>query len=206
MGRLSPDVPPTIWRSMPASRRLLAALEAFVLVVTIILVDMGISGHFVFANAGWTNSSGPTRSSSLAASTTVARTMDCSWPGRAGPRPWCCPIPTGTGTPVMRRVCREPDDVEVICFKPDPGTTRGEAQEMRRLADQRSWSKIIVVSWRYHLPPSAAGVSAMFLRPCRRRRHGRRPPPLSLFAARVGVRLRLSVGGWSRQSGNTRRM
>ena len=55
--------------------------------------------------------------------------------------------------PVMERVCRESDDnVEVICLAPDPLTTRGEALMAQRLARERSWSKIIVVSWRYHLP------------------------------------------------------
>lgn len=36
---------------MTGSRRLLVAIEAIVLVMAIILVDMGISGYFVFANA-----------------------------------------------------------------------------------------------------------------------------------------------------------
>jgi uncharacterized SAM-binding protein YcdF (DUF218 family) len=137
---------------MPASRRLLAALEAFVLVVTIILVDMGISGHFVFANA---------KVDQLERADAIV-VLGGEHDGREdyglqlAREGWASTVvlsnPYWDGDPVMRRVCREPDDVEVICFRPDPGTTRGEAEEMRRLADQRSWSKIIVVSWRYHLP------------------------------------------------------
>jgi uncharacterized SAM-binding protein YcdF (DUF218 family) len=54
---------------------------------------------------------------------------------------------------VMRRVCGQPgSDIEVICMKPFPLTTRGEADMVRRLAAQRSWDRVIVVSWRYHLP------------------------------------------------------
>jgi uncharacterized SAM-binding protein YcdF (DUF218 family) len=52
----------------------------------------------------------------------------------------------------MKRVCRPAADVEVICARPDPLTTRGEAVLMQRLALERNWSTIIVVSWRYHLP------------------------------------------------------
>ena len=59
----------------------------------------------------------------------------------------------GPGDPVMQRVCNASGDgIEVICLRPFPATTRGEAIMMRQLADKRSWSKIIVVSWRYHLP------------------------------------------------------
>lgn len=54
--------------------------------------------------------------------------------------------------PVMRRVCGPSGYVEVICLRPFPLTTRGEADMVRRLATQRSWDKVIVVSWRYHLP------------------------------------------------------
>ncbi len=55
--------------------------------------------------------------------------------------------------PVMRRVCNASGGgVEVICLPPVPPTTRGEAIMVRRLTAERSWSKIIVVTWRYHLP------------------------------------------------------
>lgn len=42
--------------------------------------------------------------------------------------------------------------VEVICSRPDPMTTRGEAIMTRRLALERHWKSVLVVSWRYHLP------------------------------------------------------
>ena len=54
--------------------------------------------------------------------------------------------------PVMRRVCQPQASIEVICARAPELTTRGEAEMMHRLATQRSWSKIIVVTWRYHLP------------------------------------------------------
>jgi uncharacterized SAM-binding protein YcdF (DUF218 family) len=60
--------------------------------------------------------------------------------------------PYAPDDPVMKRVCRKTESIEVVCPSPFPLTTRGEAAMIRRLATQRSWTKIIVVSWRYHLP------------------------------------------------------
>ncbi len=37
-------------------------------------------------------------------------------------------------------------DFPVTCFEPDPSTTRGEAQELRRLADLYGWKSVIVVT------------------------------------------------------------
>ncbi len=55
--------------------------------------------------------------------------------------------------PVIQRVCGQSGGgIEVLCPRPFPVTTRGEAEMMRRLANQRSWSKIIVVTWRHHIP------------------------------------------------------
>jgi uncharacterized SAM-binding protein YcdF (DUF218 family) len=55
--------------------------------------------------------------------------------------------------PVMRRACDSArDDVETICVRPNPLTTEGEATLTRRLATERGWTKVIVLTWRYHLP------------------------------------------------------
>lgn len=61
--------------------------------------------------------------------------------------------PYPASDPVMRRMClRRNDAIEVICSRPDPLTTRGEAIMTRRLARDRNWHKIMIVTWRYHLP------------------------------------------------------
>jgi uncharacterized SAM-binding protein YcdF (DUF218 family) len=70
--------------------------------------------------------------------------------------------PYPSNDPVMRRVCRHASDIEVICLPPFPTTTRGEADLVRRLADQRGWTKIVVVSWRYHLPRARFVFSQCF--------------------------------------------
>ena len=36
--------------------------------------------------------------------------------------------------------------VKLICFDPDPGTTRGEAEALGRLAKQFHWSSVVLVT------------------------------------------------------------
>lgn len=53
---------------------------------------------------------------------------------------------------LMHRVCSSSTtSVEVICFAPDPSTTRGEGMFTQRMAKERHWHSAIVISWRYHL-------------------------------------------------------
>lgn len=56
------------------------------------------------------------------------------------------------GRALMKRVCSSStDSIEVICFSPDPSTTQGEAMFTQRMAEERHWKSVIVISWRYHL-------------------------------------------------------
>ncbi|MCX2933629.1 YdcF family protein [Mycobacterium sp. CVI_P3] len=51
-----------------------------------------------------------------------------------------------------RRACASgTPTVTVICFRPVPFTTRGEAMYLTRLAKQHHWTRVIVVSWNYHM-------------------------------------------------------
>ena len=43
------------------------------------------------------------------------------------------------------RCPRTPKGIEVICFRPDPVNTRGEAEFVARLATKRHWHRIIVI-------------------------------------------------------------
>ena len=139
---------------MPPARRILAGLEAVLLVVVILLVDMGISGYVVFRNA---------RVDELQHADAIV-VLGGEHDGREdygltlAREGWASTVvlsnPYDDGDPVMNRVCREAADIEVICRRPDPLTTRGEAAMMRQLADERSWHRIIVISWRFHLPRS----------------------------------------------------
>jgi hypothetical protein len=66
------------------------------------------------------------------------------------------PLLIQSTTPDDRFCLPPPPDVTVECFHPDPDTTRGEARYIGRLAAQRHWTSIILVTttdqaWRAHL-------------------------------------------------------
>ena len=50
----------------------------------------------------------------------------------------------------MTDFCATPHP-KLQCFVPDPGTTKGEARELRRLANQYGWRTVIVVTFRPHI-------------------------------------------------------
>lgn len=58
---------------------------------------------------------------------------------------------TGDDDHVMDRYCAGSFDFQVSCFVPDPWTTRGEAQEIRRRAQRYGWRHIIVVTFTPHV-------------------------------------------------------
>ena len=49
------------------------------------------------------------------------------------------------------RVCRSRDPERVVCIRPEPYSTRGEARLAARLARERDWDSLVVVSSRFHL-------------------------------------------------------
>jgi uncharacterized SAM-binding protein YcdF (DUF218 family) len=50
------------------------------------------------------------------------------------------------------RLCREGGgSFAVLCFRPDPYSTRGEARETARLARARGWQTLVVVTSSYHI-------------------------------------------------------
>jgi hypothetical protein len=44
-----------------------------------------------------------------------------------------------------------PAGITVTCFQPSPPTTQGEARQLGRLASQRGWKTVIVVTSKYHV-------------------------------------------------------
>ncbi|SIR68885.1 DUF218 domain-containing protein [Williamsia sterculiae] len=57
--------------------------------------------------------------------------------------------------PVMATRCNaQIPGVLVMCLPPDPATTQGEAKFTQQLAKSFGWKKVIVITWRYHLPRS----------------------------------------------------
>jgi uncharacterized SAM-binding protein YcdF (DUF218 family) len=71
--------------------------------------------------------------------------------------------PYPPGDPVMQHACTgRTGTVTVICRRPVPASTRGEALQARALAAERHWARIVVVSWRYHLPRARLIFSQCF--------------------------------------------
>lgn len=60
-------------------------------------------------------------------------------------------------------LCRDfPDGITVICFRPDPSTTRGEAESIERLATEYGWRSLAVVTWTTHIARSRILVSRCY--------------------------------------------
>lgn len=49
------------------------------------------------------------------------------------------------------RTCTTPQAFAVVCPKPDPYSTRGEARMIAALASERGWRSVVVVTSRFHL-------------------------------------------------------
>ena len=141
---------------MSTARRVATALEAIALVVVILLVNMWISGYFVFQRV----ENDPLRRADAIVVLGGEHdgredyALDLAKQGWASTVVISNPYEGPDG--VMERVCRdtagESGPVEVLCPVPDPLTTRGEAIMVKQLAAERSWNTVIIVSWRYHLP------------------------------------------------------
>jgi uncharacterized SAM-binding protein YcdF (DUF218 family) len=58
--------------------------------------------------------------------------------------------PNGPDDHKMTRFCAAPH-ADLQCFEPEPDTTKGEAQELRRLATRYGWRTVIVVTFRPHI-------------------------------------------------------
>jgi uncharacterized SAM-binding protein YcdF (DUF218 family) len=52
-------------------------------------------------------------------------------------------------------ICNQPQPYEVVCIAPDPDNTRGEAATVTRLAEERGWRSLAVVTSDYHLDRAA---------------------------------------------------
>jgi len=55
------------------------------------------------------------------------------------------------GARTAPRVCARRQPYRVLCLRPDPFSTRGEAEEIARLARARRWRTVDVVTSRYHV-------------------------------------------------------
>jgi uncharacterized SAM-binding protein YcdF (DUF218 family) len=142
----------TNWRGMSRGRRFLVAAEAVVVVVVICLLGMGASGYMLFTNAKADEVQHADAIIVLGGDHDGREDYGLSLARDHWAKTVVISNPYWPDDTVMQRVCRDTGDIEVICRRPSPLTTRGEADMMRLLARKRGWTKIIVISWRYHLP------------------------------------------------------
>jgi uncharacterized SAM-binding protein YcdF (DUF218 family) len=49
------------------------------------------------------------------------------------------------------RLCGADQPFTVICFLPDPANTRGEVEEVARLAQEHGWERLVLVTSTYHV-------------------------------------------------------
>lgn len=57
--------------------------------------------------------------------------------------------PNGSDDPWLSDYCATPHpEIKLLCFVPDPSTTRGEGRELRSLAARYGWRTVIVVTYR----------------------------------------------------------
>ena len=74
----------------------------------------------------------------------IACRWRCNWPASTGPR--CSSF---AGLAGVRGPCPAPvPGVRLICFDPDPGNTRGEAEFVGRLATRYHWRSMVLATTR----------------------------------------------------------
>jgi uncharacterized SAM-binding protein YcdF (DUF218 family) len=61
-----------------------------------------------------------------------------------------------------KQFCAQPHPYPVLCFDPSPSTTRGEAEEIRRLALARQWHTVIVVTSVFHISRARMTIHRCF--------------------------------------------
>ncbi len=61
-----------------------------------------------------------------------------------------------------QRICGQPHDFEIVCIVPDPETTQGEAAVVGRLAAERGWRTLVLVTSDYHLDRATFHLSRCF--------------------------------------------
>jgi uncharacterized SAM-binding protein YcdF (DUF218 family) len=61
-----------------------------------------------------------------------------------------------------KQFCAQPHPYPVLCFDPSPSTTRGEAEEIRRLASTRHWRTVIVVTSLFHVSRARMTIQRCF--------------------------------------------
>lgn len=126
---------------------------SIIAVATVVVVVNGVAGHFVIRNATEDAVSQADAVIVLGGEHDGRESYGLSAAQAAHASALVLSNPYSAADPVMSRMCSHAiGAIEVLCPRPDPSTTRGEAVMTSRLASERHWKSILIVSWRYHLP------------------------------------------------------
>ena len=133
------------------ARRAVAVGAAVVVVVLLFVV--GISGHFLFVRAAEDSLQRADAVVVLGGEHDGREKYGIALAREIGARDVLLSNPYRADDRLMATVCNSrPAGIDVICRRPTPSDTRGEAIMARELGEARGWQRIVVVSWRYHLP------------------------------------------------------
>jgi uncharacterized SAM-binding protein YcdF (DUF218 family) len=131
-------------------RRSLVAVTA---ILVVMVIGVGVSGHFLFATAAEDQLHAADAVVVLGGEHDGRERYGIELARRVGARDVVMSDPYPADDPLMRTLCNsKPSGINIICRRPSPLDTRGEAIMARELGQARGWQRIIVVSWRYHLP------------------------------------------------------
>ena len=94
-----------------------------------------------------------------------------------------------------RALCAHPGgrSFGVVCFRPDPFSTRGEAREMKSMAAARGWRSLLVVTSTYHVYRARMLFSRCLGRRVRLHIEGTRSERLSLPLNAAAETLKLGL-------------
>ncbi|MGM7776154.1 YdcF family protein [Arthrobacter sp. KNU-44] len=71
-------------------------------------------------------------------------------------------VPQGVAGSPRLTLCDEKRPYRIICFNPDPGTTQGEARELRTLSEKYGWTSADVLTAQYHVTRARVIVQRCF--------------------------------------------
>jgi uncharacterized SAM-binding protein YcdF (DUF218 family) len=129
-----------------------SALAIGASVTMVILAAVGVSGHWLFADAADDELQPADAVVVLGGEHDGRELYGIQLARQLGASAVLLSNPYPPDDRLMLTLCNaRPDGIEVICRAPSPATTRGEALIARQLASDRGWKRIAVVTWRFHL-------------------------------------------------------
>jgi hypothetical protein len=137
--------------SFPRRRWLVPTLS----VILVLGLLIGVGGHLVYASPT-VDRLGPGEQvdavvalGGLLASATYAQSLVQD--GVAPVLVLSDPYKPEDNLPVHQACASHPTGYRIICFTPDPSTTRGEARQIRELAVANGWTRVAVVAPVFHI-------------------------------------------------------